>query len=391
MMKTTKVLCLALVGLAVLVVLISYFIWVGYPKKNINIYVLDKTVPDFSYSKHRSLFWVLNNSRIMQGNGDNYNVSDDYYGFQPLKPLSDCQYEIRHISLEQIDSLSNAYDVAYYADTRGVYFNEWFRGFRQRGENSVIEGGLNQNDFLFLKAMKDKGKLIINEYNTLSTPTSDLIGFKTEELYGIHTTGWAGKYFESLDSTNTDIPLNLISLYERNNDGQWPFTGKGIILFNINYVIVLQMGVHINAPLPVIISDGEKAKQLQLPEKIDYYNWFEMVSANDTTEIISNYQLNMTSTGDSLLMVHGLKPIFPAIISYDSCKIHTCYFAGDFATNSVITPFARLANSRKLIKLFTIDKEKLFFQQYYFPLIENLLIDYSKELDKNKATQSETK
>jgi hypothetical protein len=384
-MKKLKTIVIAILGLLISVLLISYIIWLGYPKKDINIYILDKTVHDFSYAKHRSLFWLLNNTRIMKPDGSNYNIGNDYYGFHPLKPLSDCQYEIKHISLEQIDSLSNVYDAAYYADTRGVYFNEWFRGFRQRGENSVIEGGLNQNDFIFLKAMKEKGKLIIGEYNILEPPTSDLIGYKTEELFGIHSTGWAGKYFKSLDSSNTDIPANIINLYKSNNNGQWPFTGEGIILKNAYLVIVLQPEIHLNSSVPIITSSGELAEKYNLPANIEYYNWFEMISANDTATVISNYQLNLTGTADSIFRVNGLKPIFPAIVAFNDGKYRTCYFAGDYATNPVWTIFARLANSRKILNYITIDKEKKFFQQFYFPLVENILGDYSRELVAKKA------
>ena len=190
-MKAFKIVFLVICVCVIGAIIGLYITWLGYPKKEINLYILDKTVKDMEYSKHRSLTWLLNNSRFTQSNGDNYSVSEDYYGF---KPQDNKQYEIKRISLEQIDSLSNCYDALYYVDTYGVYFNEWFRGFRkgQGGENSVIEGGINQNDYLFLKTMKDKKKLIIAEYNVLSAPTSELIKYKTEEVFGISATGWIG-------------------------------------------------------------------------------------------------------------------------------------------------------------------------------------------------------
>jgi len=380
-MKTIKYVILAIVSLIIIVFFVSYIVWLSYPKTYLNVYILDKTVPDFSYEKHRSLFWVLNNSKIAKRNGKNYKVGSDYYGFHPLKPLSDCQYEIKRISIEQIDSVASSYDVAYYTDTRGVYFNEWFRGFRQHGENSVIEGGLNQNDYLLLKTMRTKDKLIIGEYNILGTPTSDLISYKTEELFSIRSTGWTGCYYESLDSNNNEIPPSIIAKYKSNNNGSWPFKKEGIILSNNNNVIVLENKVHLIKPLPTIVTKSELLENYNLPDYVEFYNTFEIVTPADSAAVIANFQINVTAEGDSVLNMYGLKSIFPAIIVNNPQKIRTCYFAGDFTSNKVWYMFARMANSRQILKSITHKgSKKKFFQYYYFPFIENMLKTYSKEI-----------
>ncbi|MCX7987328.1 MAG: hypothetical protein N2662_10355 [Bacteroidales bacterium] len=381
-MKFLKYLFVAAIIIILIVFSISYIVWLGYPKTHLNVYVLDKTVPDFKYEKHKGLFWVLNNARIVKSNGKSYKIGYDYYGFHPLRPLSDYQYEIKRILLEQIDSISDHYDVAYYTDTRGVYFNEWFKGFRRSGENSVIEGGLNQNDYLLLKTMKEKGKLIIGEFDILGSPTSDLISYKTEQLFKIHSTGWKGKYFKSLDSSNTEIPYYVIEQYRSEHEGQWSYSGEGIILTNNRTTIVLEANKHLNVPYPVIVNDEMFRSKFQLPMSTDFVGWFEIVAPSDSVYIAANFQLNLTSTGDSILNSYGLSSIFPAVIIDNSEKIRTCYFAGDFATNQISTIFSQMANSSVWLKNISTNKHKIFFQKYYFPLLENMLKKYAQELNR---------
>jgi len=381
-MRFLKYFVVAAITIVLLVFSISYIVWLGYPKTLLNVYILDKTVPDFKYEKHRGLFWVLNNARIVKSNGKSYKIGHDYYGFHPLRPLSNYQYDIKRILLEQIDSVSDRYDVAYYADTRGVYFNEWFKGFRRSGENSVIEGGLNQNDYLLLKTMKEKGKLIIGEFDILGTPTSDLISYKTELLFRVHATGWKGCYFSSLDSNNVKIPYHLIEKYKAKNDGKWPFKGEGIILSNNNTTLVLEPKKHLNVNYPQLVTDENFRSKFHLPASIDFVGWFEIVSLQDKDSgaVVADFQLNLTAEGDSIIKNYGLSAIFPAVIVDNPERIRTCYFAGDFATSSVSPMFAQMANSRQWLKQFTINKQTLFFEQYYFPLIEKLLKSYAEEI-----------
>jgi len=378
-MRLLKYFAVAAILIILLVFSISYMVWLGYPKTFLNVYILDKTVPNFKYEKHRALFWVLNNARIYKSNGKSYKIGHDYYGFHPLRPLSDYQYDIKRILLEQIDSISDKYDAVYYTDTRGVYFNEWFKGFRRSGENSVIEGGLNQNDYLLLKTMKEKNKLIIAEFDILGSPTSDLISYKTELLFRIHATGWKGRYFSSLDSTNNEIPYHLIENYKAEHEGKWPFTGEGIILSNHNTTLVLEPKKHLNVNYPKLVTDEDFRSRFHLPANIDFVGWFEIVAPLDSAAVVANFQLNLTTEGDSLLKNYGLSPIFPAIIVDNPEKIRTCYFTGDFATNTIPLSFAQMANSRQWLKAFTANKQVLFFENYYFPFLEKLLKTYATE------------
>lgn len=384
-MKAIKTIILSIALTILFIIICSYIIRLCYHKEKLNIYILDKTVKDFSYVHHRSLFWILNNAFIVKNTGKNYSYKNDYYGFFPLRPYSDRHYKIKHITLEQIDSISNVYDALYYCDTYGVYFSEWFRGFRSGNENSVIEGGLNQNDYYLLKLMKERNKLVILEYNTLGSPTSDLVRFKTGVLLGVQPTGWTGKYINDLDSSNhAELPQKIINNYLYQNNGQWPFKGCGIILVNNSNVIVLQKGLHLIDEKPVIYSSEESQKKYHIPYKTSYFNWFEIVNCSDTNEIIANFRLDVTNSGDSILHANNLTSNFPAIISNHNNGINMFYFTGDFANNKVPCSFAKLKNSHKLLALLTSDERKLFFFKFYFPLMENILLNYSKIKESKK-------
>jgi hypothetical protein len=376
-MKAIKYFIFAIVALVLVVIITSYVIWFSYPKKKINIVILDKTVKDFNYVKHRSLFWVLNNARIVKKDGRNYNYKKDYYGFCPIWPLSNKQYKIRHYFLEQIDSLSDASDALYFTDTHGVYFNEWFMGFKTGGENSMIEGGLNQNDFLLLKAMMKKKKLVIMQYNTLEKPTPELIRYKTEELMGVYSTGWTGKYFSDLDSSdNSELPQWIVNKYLELNNKQWPFHGPGIVLKGDNNIIVLQKDSDLQTDKPFIDFKDEQLVNYGVQDNMNYLNWFEVVNVADTNEVLANYILNLTARGDSMLAANNLKAAFPAVISCHRNGLNMYYFTGSFSENPVNGFFARMANSRKLLTKITSDDRKLFFQNFYFPLTESIFLNY---------------
>ena len=62
--------------------------------------------------------------------------------------------------------------LVYFADTYGVFFNDWYRGIIKARKSRKLYGGLNNNDFLLIKEMKDRNKLIIMEYNSFDYPTA---------------------------------------------------------------------------------------------------------------------------------------------------------------------------------------------------------------------------
>ncbi|NJK97929.1 MAG: hypothetical protein HC905_26165 [Bacteroidales bacterium] len=154
--------------------IISLAFWFFQPKKKLNIFILDKTVTDFNFREHSSFTWVLRNNNIVNPNDQLYSAADDYYGFIPLQKGDKEKYRIRSIRLFEVLTISDQLDMVYYADSYGVFSSD-LNDSSLNMRPYLIYGGLNQNDYLLLREMKRKKKLIIAEFNLLGSPTSELI------------------------------------------------------------------------------------------------------------------------------------------------------------------------------------------------------------------------
>jgi len=196
--------------------------WGVQPKRPLDVLILDKTVPTFDRYNHKSFHWILTHNKYVKGNNRLYSYKKDYFGFVPLRPLRDKKWDPRRIRFAEIIELADSLDALYYADTYGVYFNDWYHGINRSNRSRLIYGGLNNSDYSLLKEMKDRDKLVIAEYNILSYPTAPLERNKTENIFDIHWTGWAGKYYMDLNpATNPEIPKWIIKLYEKHNLETW--------------------------------------------------------------------------------------------------------------------------------------------------------------------------
>ena len=125
------------------------------------------------------------------------------------------------------------------------FFNDWFRGINKSRKSRKIYGGLNNNDFLLLKEMKDRNKLIIMEYNSFDYPTAQFESVRTQEKLGISFSGWTGKYFSSLDTTLKDFPIWMTAMYRKEYKKPWKFTKAGIVILKEKDIVVLEEGIHL--------------------------------------------------------------------------------------------------------------------------------------------------
>lgn len=64
---------------------------------------------------------------------------------------------LKGIRISEVDSFANFFDAAYLADCYGVQSFEWYKGKAQPTISQKVYGGLNQNDYLFIKNMLEKG------------------------------------------------------------------------------------------------------------------------------------------------------------------------------------------------------------------------------------------
>lgn len=365
---------------------VNFIRWAFQEKKPMNIIILDKTVPTLDRIGHRSLVYVLTNDRfVRKDKGGSFSAAKDYYGFVPLRPVREKQFRKRDFRLTELIELADNNDALYYTDTYGVFFNDWYQGIKKARRSRKLYGGLNNNDYLLMSEMKKRNKLVILEYNTFDYPTAGLERFKAEELLGVTSTGWTGRYYKSLDTLNTaGVPSWMPALYRKQYRQPWTFSKPGVVLLKDNNIIVLEEGRHLTSAKPVINTPEEQAGHFNLPRTVVFENDFDIINPGEGNNIVSEFVLRTTASGDTLLTVNGLSSTFPAVIQEATLK-NTYYFSGDFTANPVPSWTARFRGVDKAKAFLYSDNPedyKRFFWLYYKPLVGGIFRDYHQTRSK---------
>lgn len=381
-MKKPLIITTIILVLVLALPFINYLRWSFQEKKPIEIVILDKTVPTLERLNHKSLTWVLNNGRFVKKDKKNsYSFKKDYYGFAPTRPLKDRGNTKNEYHLSDLIDLPAKADALYFADTYGVFFNDWYTGVNKSRRSRKIYGGLNNTDYLLVNEMKNRNKLIILEYNSFDYPTPAFESFRTQEKLGITFTGWSGKYFEKLDTTAKNFPVWMTSMYRKEHKKPWTFTKPGIVLLSEKNIIVLEEGNHLNDALPHIITETANCEKFGVPSSVAFDKWFDIIDPLQSN-VISKFSLGTTALGDTLLKAHKLSSSFPAV-TQDSASQRIYYFSGDFANDEVNFCSSRLKGFNGIKGLSYSDKPndtRRFFWLYYKPLVNTIFSDYYSTL-----------
>jgi hypothetical protein len=381
-----KPLLIVIIILAVIIALpvVNLIRWTFQQKKPLDIVIVDKTVPTLEREKHKSFNWILTNERfVKKDNKRSYSYIKDYYGFSPTRPLREKGSKKNEYRLTDILELAQKNDAIYFTDTYGIFFNDWYMGVNKSRKSRKIYGGLNNNDNLLIKEMKDRNKLIILEYNTFDYPTAQYESVRTQEKLGITFSGWTGKYFATLDTTGENFPIWMTAMYKKQYKKTWDFSKPGIVLLKEKEIIVLEEGVHLKNAMPHILTDSLFIAKWGLTESVAFDKWFDIIDPM-SSNVISSFKLETTSIGDTLLLSNNLLSKFPAVIQEPSSQ-RTYYFSGDFANTDVPVWTSRFKGVDKLKGILYSDKPddiRRFFWLYYKPLINGIFTDYYNSLEK---------
>ncbi len=363
----------------------SYLIWFFKSEKPIEIFIINKTVSSLSRIENKSVFWALNYNKFVRKKGQMYDYINDYYGFFPLKPHDDKDYKIKDISINDIDSLSDHYDMAWFVDTYGLSFGDWYGYSNSDQFSRMLYGGLNQNDYMFIKEMLNKNKLVIAEFNLFASPTSYLLRSKIEKMLNIYWSGWTGMYYDNLDYTlNQDVPAWIVDQYRKQNEREWMYTKPGIILVNDNSsVIVLENETHIDIEAPLVITSDYMAERYGVTTEVHYPHRFDISFAADTTNVISHYELSVNSNGERLLKKHNIPSRFPAVtVNVDNGLFY--YLAGsfsDYELSIISSCFQGAGELDYFLNKNRTDSKSDFFWTYYYPLVSNVILEYYNSLE----------
>jgi hypothetical protein len=377
-----KTLFIVIIVLVVILALpaISFIRWAFQEKKPLGIIILDKTVPTLERINHKSLSYVLTSERFVKKSGGSYSYRKDYFGFFPLKPMKSKDYRLNNLKLPDVMDVVEKTDVLYYADTYGVFFNDWWTGINKSRKSRKLVGGLNNSDYLYLVEMQRRNRLCILEYNSFDYPTAPLEAYKTKERMGIEFGGWTGKYFATLDTAakgNEDFPIWMTQLFRKQYRKPWSFNKPGVVFLKGSDIIVLEEGTHLKNAVPIITTDSVYRQKYGLPEKVAFDGWFDVIDPLKS-KVVSNYNLETTPAGDTLLFENMLAAKFPAVIT-DTVNQRNYYFCGDFAANKVDFWTARLKGFGGIKGINYSEREndpRRFFWLYYKPLINGLFTEY---------------
>jgi len=381
-MKKTLLIVFSILAVIFILPVINLIRWNFQEKKPIDIILVDKTVPTLERDHHKSFNWVLMNGRfVKKENHSSYSFKKDYYGFSPTRPLKEKQWVRNDYRLTDLINLAEKNDAVYFTDTYGVFFNDWYEGINKSRKSRKLYGGLNNNDFLLIKEMKDRNKLIILEYNSFDYPTAQFESVRTQEKLGLTFSGWTGRYFSSLDSTSENFPIWMTSMYRKHFKKPWTFTKPGIVILREKEILVLEQGIHLKNAMPHIITDASVCSKYGLPESVAFDRWFDIIDPLENNTL-SNFRIETTSIGDTLLSGSELVNMFPAVVQ-DSVSNRIYYFSGDFANNKIPYWTAKFEGVNKLRGLLYSEKPddpRRFFWLYYRPLINGILTNYYESM-----------
>lgn len=373
-------------------VLLPVWMWLAWlltPKRHLVLAIVDKTVLTPDAQEHISLDWVLKHEKFTRNGADLYQPQHDYFGFFPGRDGHFRLKGLERFSMEKLKRLSEDADLVYFTDTYGIYANEWDTKMAQTERSQLLYGGMTEQDIALLADMQARHKLMIAEFNSIGSPTAQPIRRQFEQLFGMHWSGWTGRYFADLDTgSNKELPRWLIKDYEAQHGGSWPFTKQGIAFVNSNdRVVILQDSSGLTNPLPSIEAGSSGMKSLDLPSAIDYPFWFDIIdSPGSRNPVDAFFVIHVTAAGKAELDSSGIPERFPAILGHSGPDYRFYYFSGDFCDNPIelgtsyfngVSWFQRLFYDR------TDPAQRTgFFWCFYRPMMTQILNDYYRSLPK---------
>lgn len=366
----SKVFISIFIGILILL-LLPFLIWQISPQKNLDVLIIDKTVPDDSFREHKGIVWALKYNKYVKNNNKEYDLKTDYAGFVPEK---ENKYKIRSIE----DGLNSDLDLIYMADTYGVYEDEFFKKEFEGQRSELIYGGFTISEIKNLKKAVYKNQIpLVAEFNSFATPTDKESRAELTNLLGIEWSGWIGRYFNELNpEKNKEIPSWMLENYKKQYGKPWDFENDGIVLVREDdYIVVLEEGIDFKGEGVSfnLTPDGESFFGSKISTSYNY--WFDITTEKEA-KTLASYSLNLTAKGENRLKEYNLPNVFPAVTKSDYFGMPIYYFAGDYADLQNLPKIYNYAGLDKITKfLASFQKEmgKNFYYRAYLPMMNKIL------------------
>ncbi len=378
-MKKRHIILIILWTIIIGVPLLLRFSWELTPKKPFNVLFVNKSVTDSVSLTSYATNWVLTHRKYVKPGGSFYDPLEDYIGFFPKEGRNFRVRDLNDKNEETFHQLAKDLNMVYFADTYGVYAHQWHKNDDKVLPYHKIYGGLSERDLDLIENMIANDKMVIAEFNFLTSPSPRVLQERAEQIFNLRWQGWNGRFMPTLNKADTDrVPAWLIDLYEAQNNSDWKFTESGIMLVNENEkVVILEYPKHLQTPVPEITTTFQHRKNYGIPNRIAYPGWFEVTFPRSRAmEVISWFEIPVNEAGKAVLEKNNIPDKFPAAFRGINHP-RKFYFAGDFGKTEVPQRFVRFKGSRYL-ELFLTDlrdptNREGFFFAYYLPLFSSIL------------------
>ena len=355
--------------------------WHLLPTREINMLVVDKTVPEPDYREHRAIFWIAAHHRYTGSEGHFYQKDKDYLGYHPETGARET------LSGDNLTGL----DLLYLADTYGIYdYEEGLAVYEEKlpyehQDIELIYGGFDQAEAEAIKDFAaDENQILIGEHNIFGYPTyldreaTELL----QDLFAVSYDGWLARYYADLDET----AFWMKELYTRIYGREWDREGTGMVFVREDVtalgwytdMVVIEQD-QFDAPWPVVESTDHELLAGAAPE-VPYLYWVELLEAGESehTEVLAYYKPPLLEEAREALRARNLPERFPAVIKHaPPGEAKRIYFAGDFADQLPALLPPGLTGSATIQRFLTyipgLPEEYRFYFQWFEPVLANIL------------------
>ncbi|XXM70887.1 hypothetical protein ACQ0QQ_14350 [Lysinibacillus sphaericus] len=351
---------------AVLLISSPFWLWQLKDDRELDVLIIDKTVPDATYREHKGLMWILNQQKYKKADGNPYKLEEDYAGFVPGAGGG---------SVKELPSALKNYDAVYVTDTYGVYEEDLDNKNISGERSSKVYGGLTEKDMdaLTEMAMED-GKTLIAEFNSMAHPTTEETRRDFYSLFNLEWSGWIGRYFPDLDGS--EVPGWVRGNYKEQYGEPYTFNGPGYVLVDKNDKLVILGQGDIGEEGVVFSTTSEGEKQLGGKLSAPYSYWFDIVNPVEGGEVLAEYTLSLSKSGKKKLLALNLPETFPAVVHSGNKRYDTYYFSGDYADHPDVPDLyqtAGLQKWRKWTEAGNPDNLSAFYWKAYVPMMTSIL------------------
>lgn len=362
--------------------LLPVYLWFSDEKIELQVAIIDKTVPSESYREHLGITWVLNHFGYVKQDETSYDKSSDYFGFVPDEANQTYRIQPLPTSYEDIDLI-------YLADTYGVYEDDlpWIDLDREGTRSSLIYGGLEMEEWqtIIERLQKDKQSTLIVEFNSFASPTDEVVRESVSDYLQLEWSGWSGRYFEELDpELNSEIPEWMLLHYEEVLASKWEYKGAGFVLVNEQKeeLVVLLAEEHFGYKGIRLNFTERGTEKFGLEESPNYMYWFDIVTAKSEQDVLAYYDWDLTESGTEELLENNIPLQFAGIIEHERPYSRSYYFAGDFTDIANVPAFYKYKGLNKIMELLSLNKfsEKSFYWKTYVPIMKTLLSEVKDEI-----------